>query len=74
MACLRPLDMTLTFSTLYALTTVTATLTADNHYGLYAGHAELSTWAMMIIGFSGVGLQMHRRGRCDGLNSNTFQR
>jgi len=31
MARLRPLDMTLTFSTLYALTTVTATLTADNH-------------------------------------------
>ncbi len=40
MARLRPLDMTLTFSTLYALTTVTATLTADNHYGLYTGHAD----------------------------------
>ncbi len=40
MARLRPLDMTLTFSTLYALTPVTATLTADNHYGLYTGHAD----------------------------------
>ncbi len=28
-----------------------------------AGVPELSTWAMMIIGFGGVGLQMRRRGK-----------
>ncbi len=28
-----------------------------------AGIPELSTWAMMLIGFSGVGLQMRHRGR-----------
>jgi hypothetical protein len=33
------------------------------------GVPELSTWAMMIIGFGGVGLQMRRRDRAVGLSA-----
>jgi hypothetical protein len=34
-----------------------------------SGVPELSTWAMMIIGFGGVGLQMRRRDRAVALSA-----
>ncbi len=54
------------FSYPYTFSSPASAYVQDNAYGFnYAftasGVPELGTWAMMIIGFGGVGLQLRRR-------------
>jgi hypothetical protein len=49
------------------LSETSVTISSDTSVTIPSGVPELGTWAMMIIGFGGVGLQMRRRGRAAAL-------